>query len=387
MTVRCEVLDSLDALAPALDEWDALAVAAASPYAAPAWALAWWRNCAPARAELRVLVARDDDDGRLVGIAPFAAVQQVPGAWRYSLLASAVSSRIEPLAVPEARAEVAAAFVEALARVRPRPALVQLANVPVDSVWPELLDSGWPRARSASLYADPSVPAPTVRLDSGGVDEWLAERSSNFRQQMRRARRKLEKEGAVFRRSTDPGELPRDLAEFKRLHDARWSWRGGSASMTPGVDAMLADAGRELLPCGRFRLGMVEVEGRPIVALLFVAAGDEIAYWNGGFDEEWSRFAPSQVGLVEAVRAYIEAGFRRLDLGPGGQSYKYRFSDGEDQLTSFALIPPGRRRPIGRLLLVPGQVRRELSRRLTPGQKRRLRRLVGAGPGAGGDEK
>src|SRR3954447_21333566 len=52
-------------------EWDALAVAAARPYCAPAWMLAWWRTCPLARARPRpALVWFENIDGRsLAGAA------------------------------------------------------------------------------------------------------------------------------------------------------------------------------------------------------------------------------------------------------------------------------------------------------------------------------
>jgi len=374
MTLTCEVLDSLEGVEPAVPEWDALAVAAGRPYCAPAWMLSWWRHMAPEEAQLRVLCAREA--GRLVGIAPFYTTRQGPASWCYRLLGSELASRIEPLAAPSHQAEVARKFVEALQDLDPRPGLIKLDFVEQDSPWLELLSARWPGG-AATVTHEEVVSAPTVALrGAADVDGWLRSRSSNFRQQMRRARRGLEGEGAVFRISADPDELERDLAEFKRLHNARWDWRGGSAAMVPGTDRMLAAAGRELLAQGRFRVASIEVGGAVIDSLLFVAAGREIAYWNGGFDDAWAKFAPSQVGLVEAVRTSLVDGYERLDLGPGDQRYKYRFSDGEDELTRVALLPPGARRLVTRLQLAPQAARRQISQRMSADQKAFIRRWL-----------
>jgi CelD/BcsL family acetyltransferase involved in cellulose biosynthesis len=219
-------------------------------------------------------------------------------------------------------------------------------------------------------------PAPTVDLSADDLDGWLKARSSNFRQQMRRMRRKLDKEGATFRVASTPEEIDRDLPEFVRLHTARWDWRGGSMSMTPGADDMLREAGHALVADGRFRLVSIEVDGRTINAQLHVAAGGEVSYWNGGFDDEYAAFKPSLVGLVDAVGDALARGDDRFDLGPGAQEYKYRLSDGEDLLEWMTLIPRGRHYARSRAWFAPVQARYAVTERMDTEQKQKLRDAI-----------
>jgi hypothetical protein len=53
MTVTWDVLDSVEAVEPALADWDRLGTAAGRPYCCPAWLMGWYRNAAPERAALR----------------------------------------------------------------------------------------------------------------------------------------------------------------------------------------------------------------------------------------------------------------------------------------------------------------------------------------------
>ena len=69
------------------------------------------------------------------------------------------------------------------------------------------------------------------------------------------------------------------------------------------------------------------LDGKVINSQLFIAAGGEVSYWNGGFDDDYANLKPSLVALVDAVRMSLERGRTRFDLGPGGQEYKYRFSE------------------------------------------------------------
>ena len=362
MTVSWEVLDSVEAVEPAVADWDRLAVERGLPYCAPAFLLAWWKHVAPEGAQLRVVVVRDDQ-GHVTGIGPFHVVRE-RGLPTWSLLASDLAAPGEPLAAPGAEAAIGEAVGQA--------AVLRLDGLPVRSPWPEALGGA-----RAFHHRMPPTPAPYVPLEGhDDVDAWLGTRSSNFRQQMRRARRKFEKDGGTFRVASTAEEIERDLKDFERLHTARWDWRGGSDAIKPGSTAMLADAGAALAPSGRFQLMSVELEGKVICSQLFLAAGDEVTYWNGGFDDDYGAYKPSLIALVEAVRLSIEAGARRFDLGPGAQEYKYRFSDTEDQLVWQTVIPRGPRYAAARATLAPQQAKRALADRLGEERKEKLKRLL-----------
>jgi CelD/BcsL family acetyltransferase involved in cellulose biosynthesis len=373
MAVTWEVLDSVEAVEPTVVDWDRLAAAANLPYCAPAWGLAWFSHAAPEGAVLRVVAVREDD--RMVGLGPFYAAPWRAGLWTWSLLGTEIASRIEPLAAPGARDAVAGALAEAIATGRPAPARVDLNGLPADSPWAEALKGAWP-GRRPFHYREPPTPAPVVPLEGGDLDGWLGTRSSNFRQQMRRSRRKLEKDGFAFRTATTPEEVDRDLAAFQRLHNARWDDRGGSAALTPGTDRMLAEAARRLLPERRFQLISLERDGQVVNSQLFLAAGNEISYWNGGFDDDFASYKPSIVGLVEAVRSSLDQGYERFDLGPGAQEYKNRFTDQQDEVVWQTLIPPGRTYARARALFGPRQAKQAIGERLTPEQKQRVKRLL-----------
>jgi CelD/BcsL family acetyltransferase involved in cellulose biosynthesis len=364
MTVSWQVLDSVEAVEPAVADWDRFAVERGLPYCAPAFLLAWWKHASPEGAELRVVVVKDDQD-HVVGIGPFHSVRERPGLETWSLLATDLAARIEPLAAtPEAEAAIAEAVAPA--------AKLRLDGLPTGSPWPDRL--GGPKAFRHQL---PPTPAPYVPLEGHeDADAFLGSRSSNFRQQMRRARRKFEKDGGTFRIASTRDEIERDLKDFERLHLARWDWRGGSDAIKPGVGRMLAEAGEALAPSGRFQLMSLEIEGKVICSQLFLGAGTEVTYWNGGFDDDYASYKPSLIALVEAVRLSIESGAERFDLGPGAQDYKYRFSDTEDQVVWQTVIPRGSRYPLARATLAPQQAKRALADRLSDERKEKLKRLI-----------
>lgn len=358
------VLDSEERLEPYLEAWDRLAVERRRPLATPGWMLSWWRNAAPEGALLRTVVV--EEEGQLVGIAPYYS--EPAGRRDYRLLASGLSQRIEPLAADGREQELAEGMAAALKASEPRPVLVSLEGAPESSPWPDLLKG----PLRAAVYRTSVQEAPIVTL-AGSFDDWLQTKSSNFRSQMKRARKKVEKEGGVIRMS-GPDDVEADIASLLRLHEGRWEGRGESGIIGRGMEAMLHEAARSLLPSGRFRLSMIDMNGKAISAQLFVAAGGEVCYWNGGFDEEFAQLKPAMVAIFVAIQDAFERGDDRLDLGGGAQDYKLRFADTTDPLQWGGLIPRGPRWPLVRMQLAPDVMRGKVIRALPKERLEKLRK-------------
>jgi CelD/BcsL family acetyltransferase involved in cellulose biosynthesis len=222
-----------------------------------------------------------------------------------------------------------------------------------------------------------TTPAPTVGLDGDGFDAWLAAKSRNFRQQMRRMRRQLDAAGARFRRIAAPGELVERLPHMTALHRQRMATKGERSRVTPAVERMLREAAERLAPAGRMWIWEAQgPDGAAISSHLFVAAGGEVGYWLGGFDDAWAAHKPGLVALVVAVEDGFSRGDRRLDLGPGGQHYKRRLADDADQLIEATLLPRTRRYPLARARLAPHELRRRVAIRMSPRRRHALRRLL-----------
>jgi CelD/BcsL family acetyltransferase involved in cellulose biosynthesis len=372
--LRHEILTDPVELQEVGSQWDSLAVACARPFCAPAWMLAWWRHVAPADAKLRTIVVLEGDE--LVGIAPFFALSDRIGLVRYRMLGSRTSARLEPLARRGAERLVAEAVAVALVRASPNPGVIVFEGIPTTSVWPELLGDLWPgQSRPYRRRAYPTL-APVLGLGGRTFDEWYESRPSHFRQEVRRRRRRLDEQGAVFSMAQTKEEVTASLESFSLLHHQRWEGRGGSAVLSPQVEAMLRDAGRHLVDEGRLRLWSIEIDGAVISSQLFVAAGGEVAYWLGGFDRRYARLGPSIQGVLQAVRDAWKRADVRLDLGAGPQDYKYSFADGQDVLEWVTLAPRTRRYPLTRLQLVPNHLRETVSKRLSPESREKLRRRL-----------
>ena len=369
---RVEILDDEPGAEALTEGWDTLAVACGRPFAAPAWALAWWRELAPPGSELRVLAVRDEDD--LIGVAAFASQRGALGLTRLVPLGATVAPRVEPLARPGREGDVARALAGALHAMRPRPDLVLLPDLVEGSRWPSLLREAWPRRRPRVLWRR-SNRAPTVSLAGRGFDDWVAERSANLRREIRRAQRRVEDAGADFRLSA-PSEVEHDLAELARLHRDRWEARGGSKILDEPTERMLGSAVLELARAGRAELRCLDRDGDLLAAQLVVTAGDEAGCWLVGFDEDAAALKPGILVLVRALRHAFERGRARMDLGGGDQQYKYRLADGEEHLAHAYVVLPGVRGLLRRASLAPLELRALLRRVLSDDAKQRIRRRL-----------
>jgi CelD/BcsL family acetyltransferase involved in cellulose biosynthesis len=174
--------------------------------------------------------------------------------------------------------------------------------------------------------------------------------------------------------STDE-ELQRGLASFAQLHYGRWDRKGGSGVLHQGVEDMLEEVSRAWVKDLRFRLWTIEHDGEVVSAQIFLAAGGQLVHWLGGFDDEWGRVQPAILSILAAIEHAFSVGDDRLDLGGGGQPYKYRFADSEQLLASTFLVLRRSRYPLVRARSLPIQLRHAVAARLTPETKNRLHGL------------
>jgi CelD/BcsL family acetyltransferase involved in cellulose biosynthesis len=349
------MLESVEELESFRQQWDALAVASASPTAAPGWLIPWWRHAAPEGTQLRTIVVLEGSE--LVGIAPHFANSGKRGRVDYRLLGSPISQRHSPLSKPGLEEQVAELVAGELANASPRPDVIALEAISATSQWPRLLATKYPGTIRPAVYERLVQDAPVITLGEASYDDWMAGKSSNFRQQMRRMRRQLIDQGGRVRLAEAGSKLDEDIDSMVRLHHSRFTDKGVTSDVTPGVVRMIRECAQELLPSGRFRLWMVELEDQPIGAGVFLEAGGEVTYWKGGLDDAHGRYKPAMQAILAAVEDGFERGDKRIDLGGGATDYKLRLADADDPVISTGLRPRGARYPLVWAQLLPADMR------------------------------
>jgi CelD/BcsL family acetyltransferase involved in cellulose biosynthesis len=324
--------------------WDVLAAINAAPESSPAWMLGWWRHVAPEGAELRVVAVHDRDE--LIGIAPLYVEPGSSSPGRYRLLANNLSGYATPLALPHRAWEVAEAVAHTLTISEPRPSSLELAPLPAVSPWAFALRERWPGRFRPIAYRADLADVPTVSLHQPSFDAWMQARSSRFRNNLRRYRRRFEQAGGTERISTAETAAA-DIQTFARLHAARWNGRRSRlVELGERLPLLLGEVAQALLPEERFRLLILEIDGEPICAYLSIAAGGEVVAVNLGWDERFKHLSAPRLAILSMIEEGFRQGDHRFNLGWGRVDYKREFTNGSDAATWEMLFPVGSQLPL-----------------------------------------
>ena len=321
-----------DELASYAQDWDRLSQGV--PFRSWPWMSCWWRHYGerPVRGiracQLYVLGVLDKSD-RLIGLAPWYLDA---GSWRGRVLRFLGSGEICPeyLSVPAApgwEGPVAAALADWLTAARGPDAwdLLELTAVTRD-------DAAVARL-AQRLEADGNL----VHRRAGPAcwrielpqswQQYLATLSSQHRNQLRRAERRLLASGrAVVHRVHQPEELPQAERIFADLHQARWHALGQPGCFSSQrYAAFHGEMLRELLARGQLILFWIELDGKPFAAEYLMAAGDTVYHYQRGLDVSRLDFAPGRLGTIVALRLAIDGGYRVFDTLRGDEPYKAHF--------------------------------------------------------------
>ncbi len=310
-------------------QWRELAEAQGSAFMLPEWHATWLKHYGE-DADVRV-IPTFAPDGSLLGLMPLAGDG---GILRFT--GANLGDQFRPIARPGFEEAVAAAATPELGHVR----YLVLDHVDEGDRWPAAIQATSPR--SLRRIVTRSDVLPFIDLADKSWDEYLASRSSNFRGQVRRKTRKLEREhAATFRRTETAEDLDDDLDTFFRLHDARWGPRGGSTLSTERSRSFHRDFAAALLEGGWLRLWFLEFDGEPVASWYGWSVGGRYAYYLGGFAPEWREQSVGFVLLAHTIRAATEEGAREYDLLRGDEDYKSRFASGERKIETMVLVPAG----------------------------------------------
>jgi CelD/BcsL family acetyltransferase involved in cellulose biosynthesis len=336
------------------EDWSALGESSGNLFSTWEWASTWWRHLGEGRP---LVLRRCVAGGRTVAILPLYAAAKRP-ARTLRFLGHDAADRCGLICAPDDRERAAGCLEQALAARVGRWQLFVADRVPVSEGWERLV-------RGQVVNRESS---PTLRTAGRTWDEFLAERSRNFREQARRRERKLAREHDIgFRLTEDPGRLEHDMDLLIRLHRARWG--ESSRSFAGRLEAFHHDFARAALGRGWLRLWTLEADGAPVAAWYgFRFAGVEW-YYQAGRDPSWDDRSVGFVMLVHTIREAFHAGVSEYRLLRGGEEYKDRFANADDPIDTLVLARGAR----GRAALAAATRARRMPRRL----RRRMIRLAG----------
>jgi CelD/BcsL family acetyltransferase involved in cellulose biosynthesis len=330
MSTEAMTWERVERLDERAEDWARLAEAAGNVFSTPEWADVWWRHFGAGR-ELRLLAARDAG-GEPVAMLPLYLNRTRPlRVLRF--VGHGPADQLGPVCAEADRVRVGRALREVVADRRWR----------ADMLVGDRLGGGegWGDVTGATVLL--CEPSPTLAVGGRSWDEFLASRSRNFRDQVRRRERKLAKAHKLEFRLSDAGHLEGDLDTLMRLHSARWE--GASQAFEPGLEAFHRDFAAAALERGWLRLWIAEVDDRAVAAWYGLRYGGAECFYQSGRDPEWDSHSVGFVLLAHSIRCAFEDGMREYRFLRGGDAYKGRFADGDDGVQTLLLGRGSRGRP------------------------------------------
>jgi CelD/BcsL family acetyltransferase involved in cellulose biosynthesis len=330
---------------PDRKSWTDLARSSTNIFSTWEWAQVWSRHFGSRRViELARVM---DADGLTVAVLPL--LRERRAAFRVMrFVGHGVADELGPVCAAHNRT----AATEALGAV----------STDGDVLLAERLPADWPRGPLGGQVLKQES-SPVISLGGeGGWEDYLRTRSANFRQQVRRRARKLERGLEIrYRLAQDPSRLQADLDSLFALHQARWGT--SSRAFAGRREAFHREFAALAQQRGWLRLWLAESQGQPVAAWYgFRFAGVE-SFYQSGRDPEWDRFAVGAGILEHSIREAFHDGMREYRLLRGDEPYKRRYATKMTGVVTLA-VPRGlgaralvaaaavlARRPGGRRLL------------------------------------
>jgi CelD/BcsL family acetyltransferase involved in cellulose biosynthesis len=365
---EASLFDPAELSAEQTEAWRRLAEARSTPFITPEWARAWLETH-PEEPPFAIAWRRG---GELHGVLPLVRARS--GPLRVLRFAGARRADwVTPACLAEDEAAMASACAELLDRERRAWHAIRFDRLGEDSVWPEAIRG----LKGGALAVPPPRRRdvlPYIEFDQRGYEGYLADRSRNFRSQLGRRRRKLERDhGLAFRMTESAAELEADMDTFFRLHDERWERRGGSSSADAATREHQRRFAAAALERGWLRLWTAEVDGKPAAAWYGWRIAERYCYALAGLDEAYERHGLGTVLLGHTIEQAAAEGARVYDMMWGDEGYKSRFETGRRYASTW--IFPRRRHP-ARALVGSGVRAARAAESLPPGLRKPLARLA-----------
>jgi CelD/BcsL family acetyltransferase involved in cellulose biosynthesis len=339
------------------EEWGMLAAHSPSPFASWEWNSVWWRHFGKDR-PLHVFACRRRS-GELAAILPLYLASRLPlRVLRF--LGHGPGDELSPICAPDDREAAAAALRTVLDDHVAGWDLLLAERMPAGEGWDRLLGAGHTLRRESS---------PVLPTRGRTWDDYLAERSRNFREQARRLERKLAREHDLsYRMTTEGAQLEDDVSTLFRLHETRWRERGSGA--LGGERAVFhREFAAHALARGWLRLLFLEIDGQPAAAWYGLRYAGADWFYQAGRDPGWDRYSHGWVLLLHTVRATFDDGMREYRLLRGDEEYKARLAEEDPGVVTSVLARTLR----GHAAAHAG----ELGLRLPRGLKRSAAKLAG----------
>jgi CelD/BcsL family acetyltransferase involved in cellulose biosynthesis len=339
------VVRKLEELAPGAARWNELLErsGSSSVFLTWEWIELWWQVFGR---ELAACVLLAEEDGRWIGVAPLMIAPHPVAGGRHLRTLKFIGQGGDTLAehldfIVERGREpaVIAAFADQLCGpLRRQWDALLLERVVMSS------PNGGPFAKrmlehGVKVITRNEQPSPYLLLPAS-MDALLAAKSSNFRYQYQRSRKRLHGLADVtLRRAGQELSVEEAIDVLADLNRARWQ-EAGSSFRTDDYRRFHIALAQRFADRGWLWLAVLTVAGEPIAARYDFAYGGKAWCMQGGWDPKRQDLNPGTLMTGEVIAWAIAQGLREYDFLCGEDHYKRRWADRERTLIDFEAFNP-----------------------------------------------
>lgn len=295
------------------------------------WLIAWTEVFLGKDRKLFILAVYEGN--QLIGMAPWCI--------RHEGYFSSSMRTIECLGIPEAASDyldvfakcgkektVARQLYDFLQRLTSTWDRIVLKDISSNSLFLlHFMNKMEEEGKYTELGSGPYCPSVSLPATSAA---FLAQLSSNRRQQYARHLRILQRSGEVTLRTHLAGDVSVGLKEFYRLYEQKW---GDATQLFRFLEKFIVRSdGKSLI-----QVDLLNVGGQDIAGLLHLPYGNTLSMYLMGVDHSFDKaISIGNIVVGLAIEKAIAAGFSRYDFLRGDEDYKFHWSNDGKRSVRFS---------------------------------------------------
>jgi CelD/BcsL family acetyltransferase involved in cellulose biosynthesis len=304
-------------------------------FATSEWSRVWWEEFGGDKDLLFVTMRRAEET---VAIVPMYRKRADNSRILRFIGGIDLTDYLGPICVMDDREDVADGLVQWLVSTDADWDEFDAHNMPVPFGFAEFLVESADR-RGLSFGLDQEETSAVLLLPDDW-DAYLARLNSKQRHELRRKRRRLERDhpDAAVRTATEES-LDADLKTFVEMHRGAEGMKGHF--MRPEIATFFERMARTFMPLGWLRLDFLEIGDRAVASTFSFELDGVFYLYNSAFEPDLARLSPGLVLVSELLRRCIEKGVNRFDFLRGPERYKYELGAEPIPLNNVRISNPG----------------------------------------------
>ncbi len=288
----------------------------------PRWAALWWKHFGH-EGDLRLLAVQSSS-GALLGLAPLYVDRQGSDAPVLRLIGGVdVADYLDFVVPPVCDEEITYVLLDCWAsELADDLPVLDLHSIPEASPTRELLRR-WAEDRGFFCHERVEDVSPVIALPDTW-EEYLSSLSKKQRHEVRRKRRKAEREAELsWFYVEDWHRIPSAVEEFIALHQL--SSKDKEDFMTPEMQTFLRELAALAYAEGWLKLAFLKLDDRMAASYFCFDYRNDILVYNSGYDPELAPgLSPGNVLISFCIEDAIRQGRNHFDFLRGEETYKFR---------------------------------------------------------------